>query len=203
MRLHRSIRSLAAILTLVATGCSESTTAPKVDALPEAALTFLRFAATAPPPADTVVSFWAVKGEDRGVEIRFLPEAGEDEGEEFFDFEVSGQSLLRDPDGRAFVKGDSIRITVHLVDPARFVFQFEPAGLQFDPEYPAELEVSYAHADPDWDEDGEDDADLEFGFWRQEREGDLWYRMGTVFIEDLSEVEAAIRGFTRYALASS
>lgn len=188
---------------MLACGCSESTTTPPPDALPEAALTFLRFAATAPPPADTVVSFWAVKGEDRGVEIRFQPEAGEDEGEEFLDFEVSGQSLLRDPDGRSFVRGDSIRITIHLVDPSRFIFKFEPAGLQFDPDHPAELEVSYTHADPDQDEDGVEDLDLEFGFWRQEREGELWFRMGTVFIEDLEEVEAAIRGFTRYALASS
>lgn len=200
MRFQRLTRIFAATLTLLAIGCSEPTAPPLPDALPESALTFLRFAAAAPPPADTVVSFWALRGEDRGVRIRFQPEPGEDEGEEFLDFEVSGQSLFRDPDGRAFVRGDSVLITIHLVDPARFVFQFEPAGLQFDPDHPAELEVSYAHADPDVDRDG---ADLEFGFWRQEREGDLWYRMGTVFIEDLSEVEAAIRGFTRYALASS
>lgn len=62
-------------------------------------------------------------------------------------------------------------ITIRLVDPSRFMFEFEPAGLKFDPERPAELEVSYARADPDFDDDGVEDDKLEFDFWRQEREG--------------------------------
>lgn len=194
--------TLAAVLALLLAGCNYNPVDPVPDALPESELSFLRFAAGAPPPADSVVSFWAVRGEDREVEIRLQPEEGEQEGEEFLEFEVSGQSLASYPDGRPFARGDSVLITIRLVDPSRFMVKFEPAGLKFDPDHPAELEVSYAHADPDYDGDGEDDEDLEFSFWRQEREGELWYRMGTVFIEDLSEVEAEIEGFTRYALAS-
>lgn len=195
-------RALSPVLALLIAGCSDTPVEPQPDALPESELTFVRFSANAPPPADSVVSFWAVRGEDREIAIRLQPAEGESEGEEFLEFEVSGQSLARYPDGTAFELGDSVLITIRLVDPSRFMFEFEPAGLKFDPERPAELEVSYARADPDFDDDGVADDELEFQFWRQEREGELWFRMGTVIIEDLSEVEAAIHGFTRYALAS-
>lgn len=202
MRNTRFRRAAVALLAPLAAGCTENPVELEPDARPESELVFLRFAAAAPAPADTVVSFWAVRGEDREVQIRLAPEPGEDEGEEFLEFEVSRGSLLRRPDGSVFQRGDSVLITIRLVDASRFMFEFKPAGLKFDPDHPAELEVSYARADPDFDGDGEEDEDLRFGFWRQEREGELWYRMGTVFIEDLSEVEAKIDGFTRYALAS-
>ena len=201
MRPIRSSASLVAVLALLLGGC-DNPAEPGPAALPESELSFLRFSAAAPAPADSVVSFWAVRGEDREVEIRLQPEEGEAEGEEFLEFEVSGQSLASYPDGRPFAPGDSVLITIRLVDPSRFMFEFAPAGLKFDPDHPAELEVSYARADSDYDGDGDADDDLEFRFWRQERQGELWYRMGTVFIEDLSEVEADIEGFTRYALAS-
>lgn len=202
MRNRSYLVSIAVLLASLVAGCSDNPVDPEPDALPEEELVFLRFAAAAPAPADSVVSFWAVRGEDREVEIRLAPEEGEEEGEEFLEFEVSGGSLLRRPDGSAFQRGDSVLITIRLVDASRFMFEFEPSGLKFDPDHPAELEVSYARADPDFDGDGQDDEELRFGFWRQEREGELWFRMGTVFIEDLSEVEADIEGFTRYALAS-
>lgn len=203
MRSQSYSRARTAALALLLAGCGDTPVEPRPEALPEAELSFLRLSTAAQPPADSVVSFWAVRGEDRAVEILLRPAEGETEGEEFLDFEVSGQSLLRYPDGRAFQSGDSVRITIRLVDPARFMFEFEPSGLKFDPDHPAELEVSYARADPDYDGDGDDDDELEFDFWRQEREGELWFRIGTVIIEELSEVEAEIEGFTRYALASS
>lgn len=201
MRNKTSWFAVLALLAPLVAGCTEDPIEPEPDARHESELLFLRFADAAPPPADSVVSFWAVRGEDREVEMRLVPEPGEEKGEEFLEFEVSGASLLRRPDGSAFQRGDSVLITIRLVDPSRFMFKFEPAGLRFDPDHPAELEVSYARADLDLDDDGEDE-DLQFGFWRQEREGELWYRMGTIFIEDLREVEAEIEGFTRYALAS-
>lgn len=198
---HTPFHITVALLAAILAGC-ETPTETQPDALPEEALTFLRLADSAPAPADSVVSFWAVRGEDREVEIRLQPEEGETEGEEFLEFEVSAASLARYPDGRRFERGDSVLITIRLVDPAKFIFHFEPAGLQFHPDHPAELEVSYAAADQDLDGDGADDEEVEFGFWRQERPGALWFRMGTVIVEDLSEAEAEINGFTKYALAS-
>lgn len=176
--------------------------------VPESHLTFLRFAESAPPLADSVVSFWAVRGEDRGVEMRLAPAGDGEQGEDFLQFEVPGDALLKHPNGRAFVSGDSVLITIRVVDATRFLFHFEPSGLQFDPKNPAELEVSYEYADRDFDQDGDQDADdrrveREFGFWHQRRLGGLWAKMATIRIEDLEEVEAEITGFSRYALASN
>lgn len=83
------------------------------------------------------------------------------------------------------------------VDATRFLFQFEPSGLQSDPDSPAELEVSYEYADCDFDQDGDEDEDEDdrmvergFDFWHQRRLGGLWAKVATIRIEDLEEVEA-------------
>lgn len=187
-------------LWLAATACERGPTDPPEQGVPEAELRFLRLADNAPPLADTVVSFWAVRGEDREVEIRLLPVGDDTEGEEFLELEVPGGALLEHPDGRRFVRGDSVQITVTVVDPSRFLFRFEPSGLKFDPKQPARLEVSYEWAE----RDGQGNVgDGEFQFWRQASPGALWFPIGTVKIEDLEEAEADLFGFSRYALASS
>src|SRR5688572_24136980 len=56
-------------------------------------------------------SFWAVRGRDRKLEMDYVG------GEDFLEFEVRSNSLLRRPDGTLFQNGDSILITVTL-DPA-------------------------------------------------------------------------------------
>ena len=71
---------------------------------------------------------------------------------------------------------------------------------------PAELRIHYNHADDDLDEDGdvdlEDEAlELTIGIWRQENDGDLFERLGSLLIDSVEEVEAELQGFSRYALA--
>ena len=197
----------ATALTLLAACDGASPTAGRpVD---EAELTFVRFAGNALPLERASVSFWAVRGEDRVGVIRYAaPPDDDDGGEAFLTFKVPEAALLRRPGGAPFAAGDSVRITIGVVDAARFVFEFQPAGLAFDPRAPARLEVSYRAADRDYDgdgdEDGEDDAfERELGFWRQERAGLPWFRVSTVRIEELEEVEADITGFTRYAVAGN
>lgn len=205
----RVLRPLFLLLVLgsVSSSCRDGT-GPDEGGVPEDELTFVRFAETAPPLAQREVSFWAVRGADRGARIRYAPQAGEDEGEEFLEFEVPSGALLTYPDGRAFAPGDSVRITIRVVDASRFIFEFQPAGLRFDRRTPAELEVSYEGADRDYDEDGDEDGEdqefeREFGFWRQERPGLPWFQVATVKLEDLEEAEAEIYGFTKYALAGN
>lgn len=195
------------VLPLLVLGCERSTTEP-ADTAREEDLTFFRFAADAPPLSDTTVSFWAVKGDSREVEIRYESGTGAPYGGVCLEFEVDGDALLRRPDGTPFQRGDSVRITIRVVDPARFDFEFSPAGLKFDPAKPAELKVDYRWADRDFNGDGKVDAEDERiersgGFWRQERAGDLWQRIGTVRIKDQMRVEANIEGFTRFAVASN
>ena len=174
----------------------------------ETELTFVRFADAAPDLERTTVSFYAVRGRDRAARIRYVAAPGEEEGEEFLEFKVPEGALLRRPDGRPFAPGDSVLITLQIVDATRFLFDFQPSGLQFDPRSPARLDVSYRHADRDYDEDGDEDGEderfeREFGFWRQESPGLPWERVATLKIEDLEEVEADVTGFTRYAVAGN
>ena len=173
----------------------------------EAELTFLRFAPEA--RLDTTEgSFWAVKGEGRELRLRYAPAEPGNEGEEFLEFEVPGNALLSRPDGTLFQEGDSVRITVRVIDAERFIFEFEPAGLRFDPDHPAELEFEYGRADPYLNGDGVvDDGDQRLlervGVWRREMEGGLWFRMATVRLDDLEEVEAEVFGFSVFCIAGA
>lgn len=172
----------------------------------EAELTFVRFSPEA-RLGETEGSFWAVAGENRELVLRYAAE-GDDDGEEFLEFEVSGNSLSSRPDGTPFEDGDSIRITVRVIDAERFLFDFEPAGLRFDPDHPAELEVTYRKADPDLNDDGTvDSADEELrdrlAVWRQEMDGGLWFRIATLRLDDREEVEAEIFGFSSFCIAGA
>lgn len=191
------------LLVLVGAGCSDSTgPEPGKD---EADLQFVRFPAT--PPVETLQkSFWAVKGDDRELEIRYLPDEPGGEGEEFLEFRVPAEGLLRRPGGSFFADGDSILITVTLSPDGRFLFDFQPSGLQFDPEHPARLDITYRGVDDDLDGDGDvdgDDDDLEsrLRVWKQERPGEPWFPIGTLHIEDFDEIEGEITSFTGFCIA--
>ncbi len=112
------------------------------------------------------MSFWAVRGAAREVEVRSLDEA-EQQTFEFMRFSLSPNALLLKPDGSRFKNGDSLQITIS-IDPARFVMEFQPSGLSFDPDAPAELEIWYGAAE------GEVRQDL-LGIWYQQEAGTLWY----------------------------
>ena len=81
-------------------------------------------------------------------------------------------------------------------DPDRFLVEFNPSGLQFNPDRPARLEMHYAEAD------GEDlERETEIELWRQESPGEPWELVASVRLEEFDEIEAQLFGFTRYALA--
>lgn len=191
------------LVALAGAGCSEST-GPE-PGITEAELQFLRFPAT--PPVETLqASFWAVKGDNRELEIRYLPDEPGEEGEEFLEFRVPAEGLLRRPDGSLFADGDSIRITVTLSEDGRFLFRFQPSGLRFDPEHPARLDITYRGVDGDLNGDGNvdgNDEDLKsrLRVWKQERVGEPWFPIGTLHIEDFDEIEGEITSFTGFCIA--
>lgn len=177
---------------------------PADERVSDSDLTFVRVAPDAPPLSDTVVSFYIKRGEEREVRITYTYLNGDGK---CLLLRVPADAPLRKPDGSAFAVGDSLEVTVRVVDASRFQFQFEPAGLQFDPRRPAELEVRYRWADPDYNGDGvvdAEDAALEasFSFWRQEQPGAGWEKITTLRVHDALEAHARIPGFTQYALAS-
>lgn len=188
------------LLLAAAVGASCNDATDPDDSKPEAELTFLRFDS---PDAITTRSgsFWAVKGRDRELEIRYS------DGEDFLEFRVSAVTLLRAPDGRVYQEGDSVLITV-TVDPTnRIIVHFEPSGLIFNPSQPARLEMNYLKADDDIDNDGDHDShdeDLEarLGIWKQEQPGQPWMPQNSFRIGG-DEIEAQIYSFTGFAMASS
>jgi len=197
-------RLLLAFVTLVAGACSNSS-GPGGPA-PRAALNFVRQDSTYKPLLSDTGSFWAKVGEARRVRLVYQGSTPADSGAEFLRFEVPTDGLYRKPDGTAFAPGDSIQITVTVVDPKQFQFDFQPSGLQFNPSDPARLRVEYHYADPDYNGDGRvdsSDAEVEglVWLWRREPPDSLWFKMAAVKSVELSEFDADVLQFSQYAVA--
>jgi hypothetical protein len=190
------LTALAGLALLAA--CSDPAGARVVDG---DRLLFVRQSPTAPALENGgQVAFWAKYGEDYDIRLPYV------NGHDCLRFRLDDETLRSWPDGRRFQPGDSVRITIRLVDPDLYNFEFQPAGLRFNPDRPAELRVSYAYSDPDLDGDGDvDDRDrLEFddvGFWRQETDGAPWTEIGTARLDATDEMRAELEGFTKYAMA--
>lgn len=192
------------LLALALPACSDTSGPPGAT---DDELQFVLFDEAMFPLADKAGSVWAVKGDDRELILRYAPDEPGEPGEEFLEFDIPGDALLRAPDGRYYQDGDSVLISVQVDNAGRFLFTFEPSGLVFDPDHLPELEVSYIRADGDLDGDGDEDEDdlqteQQLQLWQRERVSDPWRAIGTVRFEDLDEVTAKIRSFTGFALAS-
>lgn len=189
-------------LAVIVGGCGESSTD---NSIPADEFSAIRLDPAAPPLCSNTVSFVAQRGASTEGQIDFCDPGG-DPIDDFLEFKVGSNTLLRRPDGTLFALGDTITITITVVDPERAIFDFQPSGLVFNPADPAELEISYRNCDRDFDEDGDvdqDDNQIEqlLTIFRQETPGDPWVPIGTVRVDDIDEVETDLLGFTRYAIA--
>jgi hypothetical protein len=192
--------AIGAILAALVLGCGGDSTGPTVVEKPAADLHFLKLSASAPTLQSTVVSFYAKKGTDREVRVRFS------NGEDFLRFRVSANSLLQRPDGSAFASGDSVLITITITDPAKLAADFQPAGLKFSPSTPARLQFEFGEADKDLNDDGTVNATDSsliplISTWRQEMPGGSWLKVSSNVEIEINEVQADIFGFSGYALA--
>ncbi len=200
--------ALAALLLL--TACQNDPAGPQSVVFPgdtaqTSQLTFARFDAADFAGAEKTGSFWAVKGENRELRLRHAAPAGQ-EGERFLEFKVPGDALLSRPDGRPFAEGDSILITVTVDVQARFIFDFQPSGLRFSPDKPAELRIDFTRSRRDVNGDGVIDSRDRvlregLGIWKRENTTAPWIRLQSLRI-DPDRIRADITGFTGFALAS-
>lgn len=166
--------------------------------------TFFGNAPGAPPLAAQQVSFWAVKGQDRRVSLFYQPRPGRNDSTEFLRFRVRSRSLLAAPGGVPFQLGDSVLITLTVADSSRLIVEFQPAGLQFDPDRPAELEFRMDECDLDLNGDGVmDGADRALlrssQVFRQETLTDPWVPQST--LQAVTDFRTKVNGFTRYVVA--
>lgn len=198
--------------TLAAACRSVETSAPSdstsvTTTKPENDLHFMHTSDSTPPLAQTSLTFYAVRGEDREVRLWYHRRPDRPDSSEFLRFRVRSRSLFQTPDGTPIAVGDSLPITITVVDTARMIVRFEPAGLVFASTDPARLTIKYAEADDDINDDGHVDvADTALkpllGLWLQESAGEPWVLLPTSLSLVMSdEVEADIPGFTNYAIA--
>lgn len=208
--MHRCLPTLCLSL-LIACGSEPGAGAgpgpdPVDSTVSESSLRFLRPALTAPPLAERVESFWAVRGASREIRLMYQPHSGQPDSVEFARFRVESRSLVNDQNGQAIAQGDSILITLTIIDTLRLITDFQPSGLVFNPSRPARLWLKFGEADPDLNDDGivsAADTSLLFdlSIWRQENAGDPWDLVASTVNTVEQEVEADIHGFTRYAVA--
>ena len=190
------VAAVGLLIALSVVACDENATeSDPPDIVDESQLDFVPRKITAPPLETMDTSFWAVKGQDRELEIRYQGQGSSGTGKKFLEFVVEEQTLLRRPDGTLFAEGDSIQITVS-IDPQLFVVTFGPSGLQFNPGEPAKLELDYDEAEDDFLV-----IEAAIDFWKQETPGDDWERQISVKTEELDEIEVLLTSFTRYGLA--
>lgn len=207
-----SVRTgLAGLLVgLAVLACSDSSAPPDPNIRPPGQLNILRLAQSAPPLFQDTVSFWARYDQDSEAFIYFQDSQG-GQGEKYLDFKVPKFALLSRPDGTGFSSGDSILISIRVVNPDSLLFEFQPAGLKFNPLKPAEFSLEYNHAggdggEGDYNDDGvvnaaDDTVESELALWQQENPGDSFVKLSTLLEVNLDEIEAKILGFSRYALA--
>ena len=110
---------------------------------PLPSLSFVQFESSAYAAAEKSGSFWAVRGQDRQIILRYT-----DTGAEFLRFEVGAKALHKRPDGTTFQLGDSVLITVNVDASGKMSYAFEPSGLRFLPSANATLTLNYSRADP-------------------------------------------------------
>jgi len=185
--------------------CSDSSGPDDPGPRPPADLNIVELADDAPPLYNPDISFYAVKGENREGRIFFQDDQG-GPGEEYLRLKVDAPTLQARPDGSLIADGDSVLITIRVVDPRQMLFEMEPSGLTFSAEEPAELRIRYGEVHGDFNDDGsvdteDDDIENTMAIWRQETPADPFVRVGTAVVKDLEEAEAELTGFSRYALA--
>ncbi|MDB4878346.1 MAG: hypothetical protein JWM41_4792 [Gemmatimonadetes bacterium] len=165
---------------------------------------FLTPAPGAPSILNPVIVFTVQKGVDKVVKMYYQPRRPGD-STVFAQFRVPQDGLASRPDGTPIANGESVQITMTLIDADKGIIDFQPSGLRFSTKHSATLKISYRFADPDLNHDGV--VDFRDTLLRQmlhmicrETPNDPWTPIPSANNTDLDEVQAAILGFTGYAI---
>jgi hypothetical protein len=184
------------------TACSGDATEPVPPRLP----TILQVADGAPPLANPIVKVWVYHDRETRAQVVYHALPGAIDSVTLVDFTVPAQSLSRLPDGSTIGAGDSVLVTISVLNPLLLNVRFEPSGLQFSASNPARLRLGFGAANPDLNRDGtvdgQDDALLaQLHIWRQEDILDPWTELPGTVDASAKVVAADVSGFTNYAVA--
>ncbi len=167
--------------------------------------TILQQSADAPELETYSKSVRACYGEPVELRISYESGGGGEPGQ-FLGLRVPSLGLWKNPKGTFFQPGDCVSIKVS-VDSEYLLAEFHPAGLQFNPAAPATLALSYAEADPDFDQDGyvgPNDYRIErqeLDVWRLPHEDDGWEKLDALQYVGDKKFEAQLLSFSHYAVA--
>jgi hypothetical protein len=181
------------LLLVTSAGCTEETPHPALSgtqashARAAQSLVFVHRAPHTPPFKDEAVSLTARAGEASEAALSFA------DGSPFARFRLSAESMRGATlSGQRIPEGTAITITLKRVDASRYLIDFQPSGLEFNPAAPAEVEFFYANAllPPG-----------EVTVFKQERVGDAWVPTRTSDDRPGRVMRASVEDFTIYAMA--
>jgi len=147
------------------------------------------------------VSFWAVRGESRSIQINYSSSIDSDT-HPFLTLTTTDPQFV--PGVGELAMGDSVLITV-TVDTARIGVKLEPSGLLFGEA--AQLKMWYGGASGDLNGDGiadSTDATLEaqlLGLWYREEQDDPWTKLSASQSVDEKSFTYALPHFCEYDIA--
>ena len=147
------------------------------------------------------VSFWAVRGESRAVQINYSSSI-DNQTHPFLVLTTTDPQFV--PGVGELAVGDSVLITVS-VDTSKIGVTFEPSGLQFGA--PAQLKIWYGGAGGDLNGDGvadSTDAAIEaklLGLWYREDGSEPWTKLGASQSIDEKSFTYALPHFCEYEIA--
>ncbi|MEQ1690152.1 MAG: hypothetical protein ABMA00_02615 [Gemmatimonas sp.] len=171
------------------------------------ALTFLSPAAGAPDVSTGPVSFYAVQGQDRIGEVAYVdPTSGGNGMLKLLRLRIRSRTQIIRPNGAPLAPGDSILITIQVIDPVGLIAQFEPAGLKFAGKDPAVLTMWFGATNDDLNHDGvvsgaDSIIQQTFSIFRQASVGAPWTRIQSTLSAEVDEISASIPGFSNYVIA--
>jgi hypothetical protein len=197
--------ALAAAAFAALLSCSDSTAPDGVNEREPTDLRLLSAPHGTPPLVTNQSTFWAVKGRVSGTDIWYRPRPGEADSAKFLEFRLGTASLDRRPDGSTIAVGDSVLITLTVVDPSHFIIDLQPSGLMFSGSDQPRLRVSFAACGDDLNYDKQIDATdaamlASLSMWRQEAPFQSWFKMTSTVSTTEKEVDTRLGGFTGYAL---
>jgi len=149
------------------------------------------------------VSFWAVRGESRSVQINYSSSI-DSETHPFLLLTTTDPQFV--PGVGELAMGDSVLITV-TVDTSKIGVTLEPTGLQFGE--PAQMNIWYGGAGGDLNGDGvadSTDSKIEamlLGLWTREDESDPWTKLGASQSLDEKSFTYALPHFCEYEIAEA
>ena len=148
------------------------------------------------------VSFWAVRGESRSVQINYSSTI-DTETHPFLLLTTTDPQFV--PGVGELAVGDSVLITV-TVDTTKIGVRLEPSGLQFGT--PSEMKIWYDGAAGDMNGDGVvDSTDVAIeakvlGLWYREGQQDQWTQLGATQSLDDKSFTYALPHFCEYDIAA-